>query len=41
VADHNAPMRTDPAARRTFWRPLDRLVAQASGSRPSQEPVAP
>jgi pimeloyl-ACP methyl ester carboxylesterase len=41
VQDHNAPLRTDPAARRTFWRPLDELVAQASGSRPSQDPEAP
>ena len=35
VGDHTAPMRTDPLARRTFWRPLDELLAQAaSGSRP-------
>jgi acetyl esterase/lipase len=26
--DHNAPQRADAAARRTFWAPLDRLVAR-------------
>jgi acetyl esterase/lipase len=26
VDDHAAPHRTEPAARRTFWEPLDRLV---------------
>jgi dienelactone hydrolase len=26
--DHRAPQRTDAAARRTFWAPLDRLIAQ-------------
>lgn len=42
VQDHTAPLRSDPLAQRTFWRPLDRLLAQAaSGSRPSQVPAAP
>jgi acetyl esterase/lipase len=27
VDDHGAPQRSDPAARRTFWTPLDRLIA--------------
>jgi hypothetical protein len=27
VDDHGAPERHDAAARRTFWTPLDRLVA--------------
>jgi dienelactone hydrolase len=27
AGDHQAPMRTDAAARRAFWAPLDRLVA--------------
>jgi acetyl esterase/lipase len=27
VDDHGAPQRSDPAARRTFWAPLDRLIA--------------
>ena len=27
VDDHQAPLRTDAAARRAFWAPLDRLVA--------------
>ena len=27
VDDHNAPQRSNAAARRTFWAPLDRLVA--------------
>jgi acetyl esterase/lipase len=27
VDDHGAPQRSGPAARRTFWAPLDRLVA--------------
>ena len=38
VQDHNAPMRADPAARRTFWTPLDRLIEAA---RPSQSQPAP
>ena len=28
VADHQAPLRADAAARRAFWTPLDRLVAR-------------
>ena len=31
VADHLAPLRTGPAARRAFWRRLDRLIARARG----------
>jgi dienelactone hydrolase len=27
VDDHGGPQRSDPAARRAFWAPLDRLVA--------------
>jgi acetyl esterase/lipase len=27
VDDHGAPLRSEPAARRAFWAPLDRLVA--------------
>jgi len=27
VDDHTAPQRSDPIARRTFWAPLDRLIA--------------
>jgi len=34
LADHEAPTAiTDPDVRRTFWRPLDRLVARARGDR--------
>lgn len=33
VQGHNAPMRTDPAAKRTFWAPLDDLVARAAAAR--------
>jgi acetyl esterase/lipase len=29
VGDHGAPIRTDATAQRTFWAPLDRLVASA------------
>lgn len=28
VDDHQAPLRTDAAARRTFWAPLDRLIGR-------------
>jgi acetyl esterase/lipase len=28
VDDHQAPLRTDAAARRAFWAPLDRLIAR-------------
>jgi hypothetical protein len=31
LADHDAPQRTDAAARATFWRPLDQLIARARG----------
>jgi hypothetical protein len=31
VADHAAPKRSTPAARRAFWLPLDRLLAAAGG----------
>ena len=30
VGHHNAPLATDPVAQRTFWRPLDRLLARAA-----------
>jgi acetyl esterase/lipase len=29
LGDHGAPGRTSPAVERTFWRPLDRLLAEA------------
>jgi acetyl esterase/lipase len=45
VGDHVAPQRAGARERRTFWRPLDRLLrlaqVPASGSRPSQVPAAP
>jgi acetyl esterase/lipase len=41
VGDHLAPLRAGPRERRTFWVPLDRLLRQASGSRPSQLPAEP
>ncbi len=45
VGDHLAPQRDGARVRRTFWRPLDRLLerlrSQASGSRPSQVPAEP
>jgi len=45
VGDHLGPQRDGARERRTFWRPLDGLVrwaqTAASGSRPSQVPVAP
>jgi hypothetical protein len=28
-ADHSAPALSTPAARRAFWRPVDRLIAWA------------
>jgi dienelactone hydrolase len=31
AATHAAPKATSPAARRAFWAPLDRLIAQARG----------
>jgi len=31
AADHRGPQRADPAARRAFWRPLDRLIRRARG----------
>lgn len=30
-ADHGSPMETTPAARRTFWAPVDALVARVRG----------
>ena len=45
VDDHRAPQRADQASRRTFWAPLDRLIAatapRPSGSAPFQVPVEP
>jgi len=37
VDDHYAPTRTGAAARRTFWRPLDRLIASVR-ARPTRDP---
>ncbi len=39
--DHLAPMRSGPAERRVFWSRLDAVLQEASGSPPSQVPVAP
>ena len=33
VADHYAPTRSDPAARRAFWRRLDSLIARSRPTR--------
>jgi len=46
VDTHGAPQGSSPAARRTFWAPLDRLLSPpgqtpASGSVPSQVPAEP
>ena len=41
--DHQAPLRADAAARRTFWAPLDRLVERCQVTRreSSAAPIAP
>jgi acetyl esterase/lipase len=31
AGDHYAPTRPDPAARKAFWRPLDRLISEVRG----------
>jgi acetyl esterase/lipase len=38
VQDHTAPARADPAARRTFWTPLDRLIEAARSAQAQPAP---